>query len=103
MSPIKKILWRTRVLSRLDSCEFHRFGVSRLFATKEQERIVGEAVTRSNQHADEYLGALRGDLTKIEGGSKSGIGAEIGQTVNKSTQTLSDSIGKVGKPQPKLK
>jgi hypothetical protein len=101
--PTKKWIWRIGVMTAgfiWSAVLWHQQVVADQESQRAQQQIVDQAVAKSNQHADEYLGALRGDLTKEIDKVQSNIGQQVGQTITESTSRLNESIGKVGKPEP---
>lgn len=103
MTTTKKWCWRASVMTVGLSWSvilWHQQVVADRESERAQRTIVDQAVTKSNQHADEYLGALRGDLTKKIEGMEGSIGSQLGQTINQSTERINDGIGKFGKPEP---
>jgi hypothetical protein len=102
MSTKKKVLWRSSVIFIgfvWSVVLWHQQVITDLEAKKDQTAIVTQAVTQSNQHSDEQIGAVRSDVQGVKSDVQ-GVKKDLQDTVKKSTSSLSESIGKVGKPEP---
>ena len=82
---------------------WHQQVITERRTKEDQERIVATAVTQSNQHSDQQIGAVRSDVRGVKTDMqdvKKDLETKISDTISKSTSTLSESIGKVNKPIP---
>jgi hypothetical protein len=79
-------------------------------AKRDQDSSINRAVLRSNEHTDRKFSELKRDISDgssqtseqikgIQQGLQSVV-TGIGQQLNKTASNLSESIGKVGKPEP---
>lgn len=105
MSIWKKILWRSAVIAAgfmWSAVLWHQQVVTELAAKEQQEGILAKAVTQSNQHSDQQIGVVRSDVQSVKTdvqGIKGDV-LNINDAISKSTSTINESIGKVGKPAP---
>jgi hypothetical protein len=101
MSMKKKILWRTSVIAvgfAWSVVLWHQQVISDIAAREDQKKIVTNAVTQSNEHSDQQIGALRQDLQGVKTDVQD-VKKDLDDTIAKSTSTISESIGKVTLPQ----
>jgi len=68
-------------------------------AKRDQERATRVAIEESNKHSDQKIGEVRQDVRGVKSDVQ-GVKKDLQDTVKKSTSSLSESIGKVGKPEP---
>lgn len=105
MSSRSKLLWRSGVILIgfvWSVVLWHQQVVTEVSARLDQQSIVQSAVNQSNQHSDKKIGAVQDDLKGVKTDIH-GIQADVQgvkNAVSQSTSTLSESIGKVGKPAP---
>jgi hypothetical protein len=96
-----RVVWRSGVILGgllYSGLLWHQQSLTADAAREDQKRLVSSAILGANSHSDQQIGSLRKDLTSQINGVQGSISTEIGSTVSKSTSELSESIGKVGKP-----
>jgi hypothetical protein len=107
MSRRKKISWRTSVIAigfAWSVVLWHQQVIADNTAKQDQKTIVTDAVTQSNLHSDQEIGAVRSDVQGVKTdvqGVKKDLEGQISDTISKSTSDITNSLGKVGTPTPK--
>jgi hypothetical protein len=105
MTPSKKWLWRSSVIVAgfiWSVVLWHQQVVTEVSAKNDQESIVRQAVTKSNQHSDQQIASVRSDV----GDARKDVGKLQKETenlaglVSKSETNITAGLSKVGKPDP---
>jgi hypothetical protein len=102
MSTTKKLLWRSSVILvgfAWSVVLWHQQIITEQTALADQEKIVNNAVTKSNNHSDQQIGEVRKDVQGVKTDLKD-TKEVISGMVSKTASDLTISLGKVGKPEP---
>jgi hypothetical protein len=98
----KHIAWRTVVVLVGIGFSWMLWKQQRLAAEatkRDQQNAVQTAINQSNQHSDQKIGEIREDVQGVKSEVQD-VKKDLQETVKNSTSSLSESIGKVGKPEP---
>lgn len=98
MTTAKKLLWRSSVILVgfiWSVVLWHQQVIVDKTTRDDQERIVNQAVSKSNEHSDQQIKSVQGDI----GGVKKDVG-EVKIELQQSTSDITIGIGKIGKPAP---
>ncbi len=105
MTPGKKWFWRGSVIAMgflWSVVLWHQQVITEVAASKDQERIVSDAVTKSNAHSDEEIGKVNSEVSGVRSDLKSAT-TTLGKVVQQTEINLNKSITSVGKPDPPKK
>jgi hypothetical protein len=98
-----RIIWRVGVILGglfYSVLLWHNQTLAADAAREDQRNLLAAAIASANQHSDTQIGTLRGDIKNQVQGVESDLENKLGSTISQSTSSLSESIGKVGKPEP---
>ncbi len=106
MSTTKKILWRTSLISAgfiWSAVLWHEQSISDARALADQQAAISAALAQANQHSDEKIAEVRGDVKKVQDTAetlKINLG-DVSKQVAKTENNLNGSISKVGTVPPR--